>query len=188
MKKISTIFERDWDGNKAVLPMFKKGIDSLFLSNFCVPTEKIDGMNIRLTIRNRMVVRVEKRLNPTKLQKAKGIEDPWYTDAGEFQPEDKHIFAAVNGRKYDDVPDGEWSGEAIGPNIQGNPLNLERPTVYLFSIPKECVLLKDAPSTFDELKAWLQTRKSGFGNGLIEGVVWHGPDGAMYKIKRKDFK
>ena len=31
-------------------------------------------------------------------------------------------------------------------------------------------------------------KKCEFGEGLIEGIVWHKPDGQMFKIKAKDFK
>ena len=41
-----------------------------------IATEKLDGMNIRLTIRSGGVVRVEKRRNPSKVQKLKRIVEP----------------------------------------------------------------------------------------------------------------
>ena len=31
-------------------------------------------------------------------------------------------------------------------------------------------------------------KKCEFGEGLIEGIVWHKQDGQMFKIKAKDFK
>jgi hypothetical protein len=39
-------------------------------------TEKIDGTNIRITLRNNTIVRVEKRRNPNKQEKANGITEP----------------------------------------------------------------------------------------------------------------
>jgi len=92
----------------------------------------VDGTNVRLTVRNHQLARLEKRRNPTKLQKAKGMIDPWYIDANEFGPEDKHIWEAARNTGLADVPDGEWSGEAIGPKIQGNELRLRgEVTFYL---------------------------------------------------------
>ena len=40
--------------------------------------------------------------------------------------------------------------------------------------------LSDDPITYDELKAF-------FEKNIIEGIVWHHPDGRMAKIKRRDF-
>lgn len=83
------------------------------------------------------------------------------------------------------------SAEALGKNIQGNPLNLENNQVFLFSLPdwREKIILENVPTDFEGLKAYLHTQKSKIGNdALIEGIVWHHPNGDMVKIKRKDFK
>lgn len=183
MKKIPTIFQRNWDGNRGVVNQFAVN----YPFNEATPTEKIDGTNVRLTVRNHMLVRLEKRRNPKKTQKAQGIEEPWYVDADEFDPGDKFLFEAARNTDLSSIPDGEWSGEAVGPKIQGNPLSLESHTVCLFS-RGGAPILKDAPHTFDELKEWLPKQNSMFGNGRIEGIVWHHPTAGMCKIKAKDFK
>lgn len=184
MNKIKTIFDRDWEGDRTVLD--KLNVDFNFAN--ATPTEKLDGMNVRLTVRNGTVVRLEKRRNPDKIQKAKGIEDPWYVDADEYSPEDKYLYEAAKNTDLSDIPDGEWSGEALGPNIQGNTLNLESHRVVLFSCGKAPVL-ENVPTTFEALKTWLKEAKSAYGNNCgIEGVVWHGKDGSMVKIKTKDFE
>ena len=186
MKKILTIFDRNWESDRKVNP--KLIVDFNFAE--AIATEKLDGMNIRLTIRKGTVVRVEKRRNPTQLQKGEGIFEPWYVDAQESDTQDKWIFDAVRNTDFSTVVDGEWSGEAIGKNIQGNPLNLENNQVFLFSLPdwKAKITLVDVPNNFDEMAAYLKNRKSVIGNdALIEGIVWHHPNGEMVKIKRKDF-
>lgn len=186
MKKIKTIFKRDWEGNRQILPEFVDGVDASVL-NGAVATEKLDGTNVRLTVRNAILVRLEKRRNPDKMQKAKGIEEPWYVDADEYSPEDKYMWEAVRNTDLSAIPDGEWSGEVLGKNVQGNPLNLEGHTVVLFSCGKAPVF-ENVPTSFEELKAWLPLQKSKFGNDCdIEGIVWHCPNGDMYKIKCKDF-
>lgn len=187
MKKIKTIFERDWDGNGGVLSSYISGFhpDKLHGS---VATEKLDGTNVRLTVRNHTLVRLEKRRNPSKLEKARGIEEPWYRDADEFSREDKHIFDAAKNTDLSKVPDGEWSGEAVGPNVQGNPLNLEKNVVVLFSCG-QAPAFENVPTEYESLKAWLKEQKSLYGTNCgIEGVVWHCPNGDMYKIKLNDFK
>ncbi len=186
MKKIKTIFERDWKGNRKVIDKYNPDIN-LDLLKGAMATEKIDGTNIRITIRNKEVVRVEKRKNPTKRQKLREINDPWYVDADVNDPSDKYIFKAVSHRRFSEILDGEWSGEAFGEKIQGNPLSLNGVTVCLFSC-YEAPVLSDAPITYEGLKEWLPKQKSFFGDACpMEGVVWHCTDGTMYKIKIKDF-
>jgi hypothetical protein len=188
MKKILTIFDRDWEGDRTVINKPVEGLNLETLQYFTA-TEKLDGMNVRLTIRQNTCVRLEKRRNPDKMQKHKGITEPWYVDAFEGQPEDKYLFDALKNTDLSTIPDGEWSGEALGKNIQGNPLNLEHNEIVLFSYGKAPVL-ENVPTTYHELKEWLPKQKSKFGNDCgIEGIVWHSPveDGRMFKIKTKDF-
>jgi len=184
MKKIKTIFERDWEGNGGVLDIPNVATEVLAAAK---ATEKIDGTNVRLTVRAGTLVRLEKRRNPTKIEKAKGIEEPWYTDADEYAPNDKFMWEAARNTDLTDVPDGEWSGEAVGPSIQGNPLSLQKHEVVLFSLGRVPVF-NEVPTHYEELKAWLKNQDSLYGTGKIEGVVWHCENGDMFKIKTKDFK
>ena len=188
MEKIPTIFDRNWNGDRKVN-------SNLAVKDFdfekAIATEKLDGTNVRITVRNETVVRVEKRRNPNKTQKQQGIKDPWYVDANESDNADAYIFEAVKNTDFTNVPDGEWSAEALGEKIQGNPLNLEGHTLFIFSLDswKEKVIYQNVPTDFDGLKAWLPQQKSIFGNDTgIEGIVWHNlATREMCKIKVKDF-
>ncbi len=183
MRKIPTIFKRDASQNGRIIDEYVVNTADLVGA---MATEKIDGMNIRVTVRNFTVVRVEKRRNPDKIQKYKGILEPWYVDASESS-EDKWIMDAVKNTDFSAIPDGEWSGEAVGTNIQGNPLNLPTNRVVFFTLG-QAPIFPDVPTTFEELKAWLPVQKSKYGNDCgIEGIVWHCNDGQMMKIKTKDF-
>jgi hypothetical protein len=185
MRKIPTIFKRDPDTGKVIN---EPAINFDFAN--AIATEKLDGTNIRLTIRNNIVVRVEKRRNPTREQKNQGILEPWYIDAHRDDPNDKWIFDAVDNTEYSLILDGEWSAEAIGKNIQGNPLNLDRNIVFIFSdslLLRTLAIKEFPPTTYDELKEWLPKQKSLVGNDCgIEGIVWHHHNG-MAKIKVRDF-
>lgn len=184
MRKIKTIFERNWDGDKTVIDRLL--IDPGILMG-AVATEKLDGMNVRATIRQGTLVRLEKRRNPDKIQKYKGITEPWYIDASDGDTQDKYLWDAARNTDFSQLPDGEWSGEAIGLNIQGNPLKLDKNLVVFFSL-NQAPVFEDVPITYEGLKAWLPEQKSKFGNNCgIEGIVWHCPNGEMYKIKTKDF-
>ena len=66
--------------------------------------------------------------------------------------------------------------ELMGPKVQGNRENLNKHHL----LKHGGILLIDAPRTFDELRVYLD-------QNVIEGIVWHHPDGRMAKIKRRDF-
>lgn len=188
MEKISTIFQRNWEGNRGVVdnPVFG---DNLLAK--AVATEKLDGTNVRLTVRNHILVRLEKRRNPDNIQKAKGIIDPWYVDADEYDKQDKWIWEAARNTDLSNVPDGDWSAEAVGEHIQGNPLKLTCDRVFFFSLPEvqRQLTFDNVPTSFDELKEWLTQQKSKVGiSAPIEGIVWWIDGKPIGKIKRKDFK
>jgi len=184
MKKIKTIFDRDWEGNRKVVDKYVIDPELFYIAT---ATEKLDGTNVRITVRNHTPVRLEKRRNPDKLQKAKGIEYPWYVDADQYGPEDKYIWDALAHTNLSDIPDGEWSGEAVGVNIQGNPLNLTENKIIFFTLG-QCPEFDNVPTDFEGLSKWLPNQKSKVGNNCgIEGIVWHCSDGSMMKIKTKDF-
>jgi hypothetical protein len=87
-------------------------------------------------------------------------------------PEDVYHRKAWDSRSLD-IKDG--THELVGPKIAGNPYNLGHH--YLWKHGTKTAL---APRTFDELKKWFEDHD-------IEGLVWHHPDGRMCKIKRRDF-
>lgn len=184
MEKIPTIFDRGEDFR--VIDKPRAGCEWVFAGEGRA-TEKLDGTNIRITTRAGIVVRLEKRRNPSKVQKAKGIVDGWYVDADPSGAEDKWIREAVECTDVTGWPDGEHSAEALGPSIQGNPLGLPKHLCVPFNL--EIPAYDQAPRTFDDLRRWLGELDSRFAPGhLAEGVVFHHPDGRRAKIKRKDFE
>lgn len=211
MEKITTIFERDWDGDKKVTPEA-----AVPLPVNMAATEKLDGTNVRLTTRNNVLVRLEARQNPTKaLKQGFGIREPWYRDAWSYgqqqaDPSDRYIIeGAVNtmveAAKGGGVADGEWTGEAIGPKIQGNPLGLEEHRVAFFdrhALPLGlCVPMRsDVPTLtqadtataewyYEAMRTFFASARSRLNpERPIEGIVWHGTHGFGGKLKRKDFR
>jgi hypothetical protein len=183
MEKIPTLFERD--DHFKVVDRLRPECDWVMRGEG-TPTEKLDGTNIRLTVRSGQIVRVEKRRNPTKVQKQQGIVDGWYADADEYSAEDKWILAAAGNTDVSGWPDGEHSCEALGPRIQGNPLQLGDLVCVPFNL--EVPAYQDVPRSYAGLREFLVTLDSRFAPGhLAEGIVFHHPDGRRAKIKRKDF-
>ena len=184
MEKIPTVFERD-DATRKATNKVSTGCQWV-LDGEGVATEKFDGTNVRLTIRSGTIVRIEKRRNPSKIQKKDGIREPWYVDVNEYAPEDRWIREAADNTEVS-WPDGEHSCEAIGPKIQGNPLGLDQHVCVPFDLQE--VPRYDVPDrTFTGLRALLANIDSKYSpDHPAEGVVFHHPDGRRSKIKRKDF-
>ncbi|WP_309110923.1 hypothetical protein [Saccharothrix sp.] len=183
VEKIPTLFERDDRFRVTDRP---KAECAWVFAGEGVGTEKLDGTNVRLTVRSGHLVRVEKRRNPGREQKALGIVDGWYVDTSADSAEDKWILAAAEGTDVSQWPDGEHSCEALGPRIQGNPLGLDTHLCVPFNT--NAPVYEDVPRGYAELREFLSTLESRYAPGnLAEGIVFHHPDGRRAKIKRKDF-
>jgi hypothetical protein len=183
MEKIPTLFERD-DRFRVV---DKPRADCMWVfEGEGVGTEKLDGTNVRLTVRSGHLTRVEKRRNPSKAQKQQGIVDGWYADTAEGSAEDRWILEAARYTEVSGWPDGEHSCEALGPRIQGNPLDMTEYRCVPFNL--QVPVYADVPRSYGGLRDYLATLESRFAPGnLAEGIVFHHPDGRRAKIKRKDF-
>ena len=118
MEKIPTLFERDDHFHVVDRP---RAECAWVFDGEGTGTEKLDGTNVRLTVRSGQLVRVEKRRNPSKVQKQQGIVDGWYVDTDEFSAEDKWILEAARNTDVSAWPDGEHSCEALGPAHPGQP-------------------------------------------------------------------
>ena len=183
MEKIPTLFDRDEQFK--VTDKIRTGCEWV-IAGEGIPTEKLDGMNVRLTVRSGQLVRVEKRRNPSAKQKHLGIIDGWYVDADEFSPEDRWIYEAARNTDVSDWPDGEHSSEALGPSIQGNPLGLQKHLCLPFNM--RAPAYGSVPRSYEGLQSFLERVDSLFSPGhLAEGIVFHHPDGRRAKIKRRDF-
>lgn len=184
MEKIPTLFLRD-EKTKKVIPVVNPAAAKLLEYGYI--TEKLDGTNVRVTTRNCLPVRLEKRRNPTGDQKVMGIIEPWYVDCTEGKPDEKHIWNAFGRTNFEGWPDGEHSCEAIGPGIQGNPLGLETPRLVSirFQMPR---VLEIGPRTFESLRELVLNLDSVLSPGHpAEGIVIHDVRYGMVKLKRKDF-
>ena len=183
MEKILTIFERGADFK--VIDKIREGCQWVF-DGEGTATEKLDGMNVRLTIRAGQCVRLEKRRNPTKKQKQQGIKDGWYVDADENEQEDKWLFEAMRNTDVSTWLDGEHSAEALGPKIQGNTLQLEQHICVPFNLM--IPVFTDLDRTYEGLRKALMELDSKYSpNNLAEGIVFFFVYGRRAKIKRKDF-
>ncbi len=189
MKKIPTIFNRDWEGDRSLVteeinPQAKWVFDGEGL-----PYQKLDGTCCKIQA-GKFFKRREVK---------KGKEDPagfileqhdeitgkriGWVEVGESK-EDKYHREALFASQHrtlmcnnDNIRDATY--ELIGPKVQGNPENKESHEI----IPHDALRLlipNEPPLEFTSLKAWLSNKD-------IEGIVWHHEDGRMAKIKLRDF-
>lgn len=179
MKKIPTLFERDWNGDRSrVTPQVHEGCEWV-LAGEGVATRKMDGMCCMVR-GGKLYKRRELRKSesaPPLFEAADHDEETGKTvgwvpcDVG---PEDKWHMLAFEGRAF---ADGTY--ELVGPKTQGNPECYEAQTLVSHSDPS-LILDPQSPRDFDSLRAWMAAQD-------IEGIVWHHSDGRMAKLKLRDF-
>lgn len=181
MKKVITLFQRDYEGTRLVFDAIVPGAEWV-LAGEGRATEKIDGTSC-LMRDGKLYKRYELkkgRIAPANFEPAQepdsftGEVPGWLpvTDA----PEDKwHRIALSNLGK----PLDNGTYELIGPKVQGNKYNLAS---HIFRLHGDITLTEvPNPVTFEAIKVWLEKHPQ------YEGIVWHHPDGRMVKIKRRDF-
>ena len=178
MKKIPTIFERDWDGDRSRVIDKPHPACKWVFAGEGVPTRKLDGTSC-LIRGGKLYRRRELKAGqeaPADFEVADKDEETgktvgWVPVGG--GTEDKwHRGAFLPG-----LPDGTY--ELVGPHIQGNPEHFQDDALVPHSLP-DFAYVETVPRTFVALREWLSCRD-------IEGVVFHHPDGRMAKIKLRDF-
>lgn len=182
MKKIPTLFKRDFDQPRhPIIPEYNDGVEWV-LSGEGVATRKYDGMCCMVRdgkLYKRCEVKPGKRFpygfEQVDIDLQTGKSYGWL-EVGNGS-EDKYFREAWEGHLHmtgDRPVPGTY--ELVGPKVQSNPEGYEAHTL----IWHEDAQVLFPPVGFDELRDWLEDKN-------IEGIVWHHPDGRMVKIKKKDF-
>lgn len=181
MKKIPTLFQRNYDTDRLVRNEVTPGCEWV-LQGEGDPTEKIDGTCCR--VKNGILYK-RYELKPGK---------PAPRDFEPAQEPDPVTGETPGWVRVTDGPEDRWHREAfarypnqyfrpeetvelVGPKVQGNPYGLVEHRLICHHLG---LRMRDVPRDFEGLRAWLRDHK-------VEGIVWHHPDGRMVKLKRKDF-
>lgn len=192
MKKIPTLFERDWEGDRSRVLNVVNPAAQWVIDGEGVATIKYDGTAVMVR-GGRLFARYDAkkgRPRPPHFEplgesdEATGHHPGWVPvetrehDSGamvSINPQYKwHVQALVNTMRLGaSVPDGTY--EAVGLHFQGNPYVMQEDVLWAHG--SEAI---NVPRTFEELALYFRSDES-------EGVVWHHPDGRMAKIKRRDF-
>jgi hypothetical protein len=179
MKKIPTLFDRDWNGDRSRVVNAVNPVCQWVIDGEGVATRKIDGacamVRDGVLFRRRELKAGEAA--PAGFELADrdattgkamgwmpvgdGPEDRWFREA----------FAAQA-----DLPDGTF--ELLGPKVQGNPEGLTEHR--LVAHDSGLAFAEPPPRDFEGLRAWMSGQD-------IEGVVWHHLDGRRAKLKLRDF-
>lgn len=194
MQKIISLFKRDYDARPALVYNEVVPGAEWVLAGEGVATDKIDGTSV-LIKDGKMYKRFEVKTGKIPPEGWIQLQDapdpvtghwPGWLAVSETNPEDKwHL----EGFKYRmDLNDGETvedgTYELIGPKVGnkggGNPYNLTYHKLWKHGVMTPMVQYDPPPRNFDGIKKWFETH-------VIEGIVWHHPDGRMVKIKRRDF-
>ena len=174
MKKIISLFQRNYDGDRLVRDEVVPGAEWV-IAGEGVATEKYDGTSC--------MVRDGKLYK--RYDAKPGRKPPaGFEQSGDPDPTTKRVQGWVPvGDDAEDrwhreaaLPASDGTYELIGPKVQGNPHGLKAHAL----VPHGHALVTDFERTFDGVRAYLA-------ENAIEGIVWHHPDGRMVKIKAKDF-
>lgn len=188
MKKIISLFQRNYDGDRLVRDEVVPGAEWV-VAGEGVATVKYDGTCCM--VRNgKLYKRYDAKAGRTPppgfepaedepnehtghwpgwLPVGDGNEDRWHRQAfgiGEYGPGDYQ-----HGMTFDD---GTY--ELIGPKVQGNPYHRGHHVL----VPHGSEVIANCPRDYAGIRAFLAAAK-------IEGIVWHHADGRMCKVKSRDF-
>lgn len=185
MKKIPTIFDRDWAGDRSrVVDVPHPDCGWVFAGEGWA-TRKIDGTCCMV----RGGVLFKRREASASALLSKPIPN------FEVAEHDSVTDKVVGWVPVSDGPEDRWHREAfehlhdrqdgtyelVGPKIQGNPEGYVEHALIPHNGPLLAFIGEEEPERdFQSLKEWLAIRD-------IEGLVFHHSDGRMAKIKRRDF-
>jgi Family of unknown function (DUF5565) len=183
MKKIPTLFARDWDGDRRyVLPEVTPGCEWV-IKGEGTPTRKYDGTC--------MMFDGERWWARREVKEGKTAPAGFVTLATDdetgktvgWEPAGQSSFANAHASVLARFDPGmcNWrpgTYELCGPKVNGNPEGFTTETLV---IHEDALELADAPRDFAGLAAWLHAH-------AYEGIVWHHDDGRMAKIKKRDLR
>lgn len=182
MKKIPTLFVRDFEPpskGRLVLPQVTPGCEWV-LQGYGYATRKYDG--VCTMVDEKGILWKRREVRPGQNQPSMFVQVDFDETTGKYvgwvpvdlnDPADKWMVIAPEPGTY----------EFLGPKSQGNVERFDTHTLLRHG----ATLLPDVPcvsepqAMFDLLRGYLEQHD-------YEGIVWHGgPDGAMAKIKARDF-
>lgn len=181
MKKIISLFQRNYDGDRLVRDEVVPGAEWV-LAGEGVAMRKLDGTCCMIR-GGRLFKRYEVKQGktpPPNFEPANEVDENTGKQQGWVPvgdgPEDQYHREAMNNSPS--LVETEGTYELVGPKIQGNPEHFPVHTLCAHNDPG--LRLEGPLRNFVSIRNWLEQHP-------FEGIVWHHEDGRMVKIKRKDF-
>lgn len=185
MKKIPTLFEREYDEKgriKRTLNVVKPGLEWV-LKGGGMATEKVDGAACAV-----FDGKLYKRYDAKRGKKPPADAIPCIPSPDPITGHWPHwlpVDAAAPGNRWfvraflnspwiDDWDD--WTFEAVGVHFQSNPYGLDDD----FLEPHGRIKIPDCPRSYEGIREWLRVHE-------VEGIVWWKDGEPKCKIKRTDF-
>ena len=185
MKKISTLFKKDPNDLSRVINEVDPQNDWVY-DGEAIPTRKFDGIAAAI-INGELYKRydvtkgraIPKDGIPCQQPDIKSGHQPFWVKCNRSDNSDKYFFEAFD--LLTNPQDGtyELCGETISTTRFEKRLNIEGYDGHVL-VPHGSQVLDISDFTFDGIRNFLEKRN-------IEGIVFHGPNGEMCKIRRKDF-
>lgn len=200
MRKIASLFRRDYEGSALAYDELVEGSEWV-VAGEGLATIKFDGSCCM--VRNGLLFkRYDRKLAAEwyqlkkqdsafvpRMEHFKSPPEGW--EAAEPAP-NIHTGHWPGWLPVGDSPEDRWHREAferfegddgtyelVGPKVRTNPHGLSEHFLWKHGQPLEPDF-PDPPRSFEGLRDYLSRH-------VMEGVVWHHPDGRMVKIKRRDF-
>jgi hypothetical protein len=197
MEKIESPFVRKLNekGDYVVIDEIAEGYEWVFEDDSVMAIEKLHGTNVSVVIENGQIVAVFNRTERIPF----------------FNKGKRYIIDAVQeswSRGYmENLLDGQWFGEVIGPKLQGNPYGIKTHVWIPFATFAQKHLKYKSwgkyPKDFATISKWFQEEliplyalmqgngdvvKDAAGKvlkyeGFVEGIVFTHPDGRMAKLR-----
>lgn len=174
MRKMNSLFKRNFDNKQyPAYNEYEEGTEFVKNGNF-IATQKFDGT--ACLIKNGKFYKRYRAKKPTPDFLHWSFNPEQTTGHGwipvENTPDSKYHIEAWEKQKP--LDDGTY--ELCGPKILKNPEGIEGHLL----LKHGSVIFNNVPIDFDGLKEWFKDKD-------IEGLVFHGPEGEMIKIKKSDF-
>ncbi|WP_055589153.1 RNA ligase 1 family protein [Streptacidiphilus griseoplanus] len=185
MKKIPTVFARDFGARPAHVVDEVNPVCAWVLAGEGRATRKFDGTCVKLDEHGAWWARREVRADkPAPAGYVPVSTDPTTGRTVGWEPIEQSPFAKFHAEAVRDQGPAEGvtgTFELIGPKINGNP---ERRTSHVLVEHARALDVEVPELTFEGIRRTVLALAEADG---CEGVVWHHPDGRMAKIKARDF-
>jgi hypothetical protein len=191
VKKIPTVFRRDPDDMRRVLPEITPGCEWV-LAGEGRATRKYDGTCCMFDGARWWARREVKPPKTPPSHFATVDHDPVTGKTVGWVPMESSSFARWHAEALRNLEEADddicamatGTYELCGPKVQGDPEGFRIHTLVRHSAAETILLLDGEPLTFDRIRDEVVRQHVAWG---IEGIVWHHPDGRMAKLKARDF-